>query len=184
MLDETLGELLRLYFVQSGLGWAVAGAMLAVLFACTGSARGIRLGAAEAAGVLSEKPELFGKLFILVALPGTQGFYGFICAIMIAMRIGLMGEAEVSVSPLVGIGLFVIGLCMGIVEWRSAVYQGETSAACINMTGKRPEEGGRAILMPGLVETYGVVALLAAILLILWITREGLTVAAAAAGPS
>lgn len=168
-------EFVSQYFVQSGLGWAVAGAMLAVMFACIGSAKGIRLGAAQAAGILSEKPELFGKLFVLTALPGTQGFYGMVCAIMIALRTGLLGGEEVSLSPLVGLSLFFIGTTMGIVEWLSAVYQGETSAACINLTGKRPEEGGRAIVMPGLVETYGMVALLVAILMILWVTGEGIS---------
>ena len=164
-----MAELIQQYFVQTGLGWAVAGAMFAVMFACMGSARGIRLAAAQAAGVLSEKPELFGKMLILMALPGTQGFYGFICAIFIAMRTGLL-SGEIAVAPVVGLAMFFIGLCMGVVEWKSAVFQGETSAACINLTGKRPEEGGRSILMPALVETYGVVALLAAILLILWVT--------------
>ena len=170
-----IDEFIRQYFVQTGLGWSIAGAMFAVMFACMGSARGIRIAAAQAAGVLSEKPELFGKLLILTALPGTQGFYGFICAIIISLRTGLLG-GDVAVAPLAGVGLFFVGLCMGIVEWRSAVYQGETSAACINLTGKRPEEGGRAILMPALVETYGVVALLAAILLILWVTAPDMVV--------
>ena len=168
-------ELIDQYFLQTGLGWAVAGAMAAVMLGGLGSARGIRIAAGQAAGVLSEKPELFGKLLILMALPGTQGFYGFICAIIIAVRTGLLG-GDVTVSPLAGVGVFLIGLCMGVVEWRSAVYQGETSAACINLTGKKPEEGGRAILMPALVETYGVVALLAAILLILWITNPEMTI--------
>ena len=170
-----VNELIRQYFVQTGMGWAVAGAMFAVMLACSGSARGIRIAAGQAAGVLSEKPELFGKLLILMALPGTQGFYGFICAVIIALRTGLMA-GDVTIAPLPGVGLFFIGLCMGVVEWRSAVYQGETSAACINLTGKKPEEGGRAILMPALVETYGVVALLAAILMILWITEPQMTI--------
>jgi V/A-type H+-transporting ATPase subunit K len=45
-----------------------------------------------------------------------------------------------------------------------------TSAASINLVGKRPEEGGRAILLPALVETYAVVALLVGILMTLWLT--------------
>ena len=174
MLQDALKELISQYFVQTGVGWAVAGAMVAVMLGCVGSARGIRIAAAQAAGVLSEKPELFGKLFILMALPGTQGFYAFICAIMICLKTGLLGGKEVIVSPLVGLSLFFVGLCMGIVEWRSAIYQGETSAASINLVGKKPDEAGRAILLPGLVETYAVVALLASILLILWITKPGL----------
>ena len=163
-------ESVRIYFIETGTGWSVLGAMLAVLLGGIGSARGIRISTSQAAGVLSEKPELFGKLLVIMALPGTQGFYAFICAVMIALRSGLVG-GKVTASPTVGISLFIIGLCMGLVEWKSAILQGETSAAAINLTGKRPEESGRAILLPALVETYAVIALLAAILLIIWVTQ-------------
>jgi len=168
-----MGDLISVYFVQTGLGWAVAGAILAVMFGGIGSARGIRIAGAQGAGVLSEKPELFGKLLILMALPGTQGFYGFICAIMIALRSGMI-SGQIRVPPLIGFGLFCIGLFMGLVQLKSGINQGEASAAYINLTAKRPEEGGRAILIPALVETYAVVALLASILLIIWITNEDL----------
>jgi V/A-type H+-transporting ATPase subunit K len=173
-------EFLRQYFLQSGFAWAVAGAMAAVMFSGMGSARGIRIAGAQAGGVLSEQPELFGKLLVLIALPGTQGFYGFICAIMIALRSGLIA-GKVETTPLVGIGLFFIGLGMGIVEWQSAIFQGEASAAAINLTAKKPDEGGRAILLPALVETYAVVALLAAILMIIWVTKPDLVVTMGAA---
>ena len=167
-------QFLNIYFLETGLGWAVVGAMLAVMFGGIGSANGIRTAVTQAAGVLSEKPELFGKLLVLMAMPGTQGFYGFICAITIAMRIGLI-ESTINVTPIVGMGLFFTGLTMGVVLWKSARWQGEAAAAAINLTAKRPEEGGRAILMPALVETYAVVALLAAILMIMWLTMpEGL----------
>ena len=165
-------EFLRIHFLETGLGWAGTGAMLAVMFGGMGSARGIRIAVGQAAGVLSEKPELFGRLLVLMAMPGTQGFYGFICAITIAMRIGLI-ESTVNVSPITGMGLFFTGLSMGIVLWRSAIWQGEAAAAAINLTAKRPEEAGRAILMPALIETYAVVALLAAILMIMWLTKTG-----------
>jgi len=170
-----LSEFIKLYFLQTGLGWAAIGAMLAVMLGGVGSARGIRIAGAQAAGVLSEKPEIFGKLLILMALPGTQGFYAFICAIVICLQSGLIA-GHVAVAPLTGLALMFVGLCMGIVEWRSAIYQGEASAAAINLVGKRPEEAGRSILIPALVETYAVVALLAAILLTLWLTKPGLVV--------
>ena len=160
-----MADFFTVYFLQSGMGWAVIGAMFAVMFGGMGSARGIRIAAGQGAGVLSEKPELFGKLLVLIALPGTQGFYGFIVVIMIAVQTGLFG-GFLTVTPLGGLALLAIGFCSGMVFWRSAVFQGETSAACINLTAKKPEEGGRAIILPALVETYAVVALLAAILLI------------------
>ena len=162
-------ELLKQYFTETGIGWAAIGAMMAVMFAGAGSARGIRIAAGQAAGVLSEKPQMFGKLLVLMALPGTQGFYGFIVAIFTAARTGLLG-GEVKVTPLMGVGLLAVGVCAGVVLWRSAVYQGEASAAAINLTSRQPGESGRSILMPALVETYAVVALLAAILFIMWIT--------------
>lgn len=160
---------IQTYFLETGLGLATIGAVVAVMFGCLGSARGIRIAAAQGTGVLSEKPELFGKLLVLMALPGTQGFYSFICAIMIALRCGII-SGDVAVSPLIGLGMLGIGACVGIVLWRSAILQGETSAASINLTAKRPEEGGRSILMPALVETYAVVALLSAILMVIWLT--------------
>jgi len=172
-------EWLNAVLLQVGVGCAVVGAIGAVMFGGIGSAKGIRIAGAQAGGVLSEKPELFGKLLVMIALPGTQGFYGLICAIMIAMKTGLMGKA-VSCSLYQGLAMMAIGLGMGVVQWRSAVAQGEASAAAIAMTAKKPEESGRAILLPALVETYAVVALLAAILLIFWVTTGDQTLAAAA----
>ncbi|HOX39041.1 MAG TPA: V-type ATP synthase subunit K [Candidatus Brocadiia bacterium] len=171
MNSDALQAFLRLlnqFFVQSGTGWAVFGAMAAVMFGGIGSAEGIRTAMGQAAGVLSAKPDLFGKMFVLMALPGTQGFYGFIIAIMIASNSGIMAET-VTIGPVVGLALFAIGACAGVVQWRSAVMQGDASAAAINLVGRRPEQSGRAIILPGLVETYAVVALLAAILMITWV---------------
>ncbi len=168
-----MDEFITTHFVKTGLGWAGTGALLVVMFGGMGSARGIRIATAQASGVLSERPELFGKLLILMALPGTQGFYGFICAVTIAMKCGLIAGA-VHIPPVIGMGIFFTGLSMGIVLWKSAVYQGEVSAAAINWTAKKPEESGRAILLPALVETYAVLALLMAILMIMWLTQPGL----------
>ncbi|MEI6633207.1 MAG: V-type ATP synthase subunit K [Chlamydiota bacterium] len=173
-------EFLNHYFLQTGFAWTVAGAMAAVMFSGLGSAKGIRIAGSQAGGVLSEQPELFGKLLVLIALPGTQGFYGFICAIMIALRCGMIA-GKIETTPLVGIGIFFIGLATGIVEWKSAIFQGETSAAAINLVAKKPDESGRAILLPALVETYAVIALLAAILMIIWVTKPDLAITLSAA---
>lgn len=163
-------DFIKAYFTGTGAGWAVIGAAMAVALGCTGSAKGIRIAASQAAGVLSEKPELFGKLLVLMALPGTQGFYSFIIAIFTASKTGLIDGKPIPLHPIQGIGLMFVGICAGIVQWRSAIYQGEASAAAINLTARRPEESGRAILIPALVETYAVIALLASILFIGWIT--------------
>ena len=137
-----MGEFINTYFLASGIGWAMLGAGAGLMLGCAGSARGIRIAAGQAAGVMSEKPELFGKLLVLMALPGTQGFYGVIWTVMIALQVGLFG-GEVSVSPLVGLAILFMGIAVGGALLKSAVFQGETSAACINLTARRPDQGGR-----------------------------------------
>jgi len=163
-------DILEMAFLNTGLGAAVIGSIACVMLGGIGSARGIRVAAAQGAGVLSEKPDLFGKLLVLIALPGTQGFYGFIVAFMMWQGIGLTGN-EVNCAPLCGWALMYVGICVGMVLWWSGIRQGEASAAAISLTGKQPDEGGRAILLPALVETYAVVALLAAILVTQWLTK-------------
>ncbi len=88
------------------------------------------------------------------------------------MQIGLIGQIDKAIvlAPPVGIGLLFVGFGVGLVQLYSAINQGMTSAASINLVGKRPDEGGRAILFPALVETYAVVALLIGILMIFWLT--------------
>ena len=169
--------MLEYLFVTTGIGLSGAGAIMAVGLACVGSARGISTGASQAAGILSEKPELFGKLFILTSLPGTQGFYGLVMAFFIALRTGMMAPEENIVGPMVGVAMLFVGLFMGLAEWKSAAFQGETCAACINWTSKRPEDSGRAIILPVLVETYGVVALIIGVVLTLFLTGESFMIA-------
>jgi V/A-type H+-transporting ATPase subunit K len=167
-----MGELIATYFLKSGLGWAVFGAGAGLMLGCAGSARGIRIAAGQAAGVMSEKPELFGKLLVLMALPGTQGFYGVIWTVMIALRAGLFA-GKVNMPPLVGVSILFLGIAVGGALLKSAVFQGETSAACINLTARRPDQSGRSILMPALVETYALLAMVFGVVLLIFMTPEG-----------
>ncbi|MDZ4858536.1 MAG: V-type ATP synthase subunit K [Candidatus Hydrogenedentes bacterium] len=161
-------------WIELGRGLAYSGAALAFGLGGCGSARGIAIASQQAAGVLGEKPDLFGRLLVMVALPGTQGFYGFIAAFMMAMQTGLV-EGDVHVSPGTGLALLMVGFGTGLALYVSAVYQGHASAAGIALIARREDAAGRAILFPALVETYAVIALLAAILFILWLSNPGTT---------
>ena len=110
----------------------------------------------------------------MVALPGTQGFYGFIAAILIMTQTGLIGGGSLKITLGTGIALFFIGLGDGIAQLMSAIKQGEASAAGISLIARRPESAGRAILFPAFVETYAVVALLATILFIIFLTQPSI----------
>jgi len=150
--------------------WVFAGAALVIVFGGLGSAIGIRISGSQAAGVLSEKPELFGKMFVMMALPGTQGFYSFVCGIMIIILSGVLNKGA-AISNAKGLALLTVGVGVGVVEWLSAVLQGQASAAAESLTGRQPLASGQAILIPALVETYAVIALVSGILLILWISQ-------------
>jgi V/A-type H+-transporting ATPase subunit K len=142
---------------------AIVGAAMAAALAGLGSAIGVQMGGKAAAGVLSEKPELFGKLIVLQALPGTQGMYGFIVAILVLGKAGSLA-ADAAVSE--GWRLFFACIPIAIVGLFSAIFQAKMSVAAIHMTAKQPGASGRGIIMTVVVETYAILALLASILLI------------------
>ena len=70
---------------------ALLGAALATIFAGIGSARGVGMACEVGMGVLAEDPSKFGKMLVLELLPGTQGLYGLLTAILMLSRIGVIG---------------------------------------------------------------------------------------------
>ncbi len=148
-----------------GIGLAIAGAAAAAFLAAAGSAIGIAIAAESAGGVMTEDPEKFGRLLVMVALPGTQGFYGFLGAFYIMMKIDLLG-AGLPVSFAAGLQLFFAALPLAVAALVSGYYQGRAAVAGIHLIAKRPEEMGKAIILPAMVETYAVLGLLATILLV------------------
>ena len=62
--------------------------------------------------------------------------------------------------------LLVLAACLpiGIVGLISGKYQGMTSAAAIGIVAKKPDQFGKAMLFPAMVETYAILALLISIL--------------------
>lgn len=148
---------------------AIAGVALSVGLAGIGSAIGVGIAGQSAAGVVSEDPDKFGQTLILQALPGTQGIYGLLIGFIILLRTNfLAGMIEIPVEA--GWMLLFGALPIGIVGLFSAIAQGKASAASIGLIAKRPEEQGKAIIFPAMVETYAVLALLASFLVV-WFVR-------------
>lgn len=148
-----------------GLALSVAGVAIAVLLGGIGSAWGVAIAGEAAGGVLTEDPEKFGRLLVMIALPGTQGFYGFLGGFYIMMKIGLLTGAS-HVSPMAGLQLLFAALPVGMTGLISGIYQGKAAASGIHLIAKRPEEMGKAIIIPAMVETYAVIGLLATILMV------------------
>ena len=151
---------------MSGISIAIIGAALCAALAGCGSAIGVMAAGKAAAGVASEKPELFGKLLVLQALPGTQGIYGFLTAILIMVRIGVLGGAPVELSMSQGWQFFGAAMPMAFSGLVSGICQGKAAVGAIHMTGKQPDASGKGITMTALVETYAILALLASILVL------------------
>ncbi len=170
--------MLTFYFLESGIGWTVLGAMAALVFGGIGSALGISIAAGQGAGVLSEKPGLFGKVFLLILLPGTQGLYGMVFAFLVTSFTGIQGDLTqaAQMTPGVGLALGIVGFTLGLVLLLSAKYQGQTSASAINLVAKKEDQFGRAIILPALVETYAVFGLLVSILMLNWLLVAGKTI--------
>ncbi len=147
-----------------GLMWALLGCAAAAIPAGIGSALGIRYAATVASGVLAEDPKKFGSLFVLVALPGTQGFYGFLGAFLAIMKLGILGEL-VPITVAQGWQMFVACLPVGFAGLVTAIMQGKVCAAGAELVAKRASEGAKGIIFGALVETYAVLGLLATIFL-------------------
>lgn len=145
---------------QLGIVYALLGAAVAVLLAGAGSALGVGIAGQAASGVMSEDPSKFAKVLILQLLPGTQGLYGLIIGFVTLSKIGLLGGGAADIS--VQTGLMVLAACLpiGIVGLISGISQGKTAASAIGIVAKKPDQFGKAMLFPAMVETYAILALL------------------------
>jgi len=146
-----------------GVIFALSGAVLAALMSGIGSAIGVGMAGEAAAGVVTDDPSKFGKVLILQLLPGTQGIYGLLIAFLTLTQIGILGgSSDVSLGK--GILYFIACMPMAIIGLWSAIRQAKAAVSSIAMVAKRPDQAGKAIIFPAMVETYAILALLISIL--------------------
>ena len=158
----TFSELLNSLFTGTNL--AILGAALATILSVMGSAKGVGIVGEAASAMLIEDPSKFAKSMVLQALPGSQGIYGFVTALMIVIKIGLFSGNVAELTIAEGMYLLAASLPIAIVGYFSAIKQGRVAAAGIALITKRPGELGKAITSAALVETYAIFALLVSLL--------------------
>lgn len=146
-----------------GVALALLGAALSSLMAGIGSAIGVRLTGEAAAGVVTEDAQKFSKVLIMQLLPGTQGIYGLLIAFITLSQIGILGGTS-DISTTKGLLYLIACLPMAIVGFYSAILQGKTAVAGINMIAKKSELMGKGMIFAAMVETYAILALLISIL--------------------
>ena len=149
-----------------GLFFAILGAALAALVAGAGSAKGVGMAGQAAAGVVTDQPDMFGRVLILQLLPGTQGIYGLLIAFVAMNNLGIIGGQPANISLLKGLAYLGACLPMAIVGYISAINQAKAAVASIALVSKRPDQFGKSMLFPAMVETYAIFALLISILAI------------------
>ena len=146
-----------------GMVYALLGAAVAVFLAGAGSAIGVGIAGQAASGVVTEDPSKFAKVLIMQLLPGTQGIYGLLIGFITLTQIGIMGgSSDISVAK----GFLYLAAClpMAFVGLYSAIKQGKAAVASIGLVAKKPDQFGKAMLFPAMVETYAILALLISIL--------------------
>ena len=151
----------------NGYQWAVFGAGLAAMGGGIGSCIGIAQAAKMSAGVLAEDPDKFGGLLVLSILPGTQGIYGFITAVLVVVFFNLLTGGGSEIKTAQGFLVFLACLPVAVNCLFSAIYQGQVSTAGVGLAAKRSEEVGKGMVLSALVETYAVLALIVSVFLLL-----------------
>ena len=151
-----------------GIALIFAGAAVTAFLGFAGSAIGMGHAGQAAAGVVGEKPNLFGKLLLMQALPGSQGIYGLVGAFLILSFSGVMGGGlEEGVSLSTGLQYLFAGLPIGIAGLISGIYQGIVAASGISLIAKDESNMGRAIVLSVMVETWAIFGVLISFILLI-----------------
>jgi V/A-type H+-transporting ATPase subunit K len=151
---------------MAGADWALFGAATAAILGGVGSAWGIAVASATVSGILSEDDTKFGKLLPLAAMPGTQGIYGFIAAVLVLIFFGIFA-GDVSLPAATGFKVFLACQPVAWLCFISAYFQGRTGASAAGIVAA--DKQAPALIFPALVETYAVLSLIVTILMLLGI---------------
>ena len=149
-----------------GMFFALLGAAVAVGLAGMGSSKGVGIASEAASAVLANDPSKFGKMLVLQLLPGTQGLYGLIVAVMVLLNVGILGGDAVTDTAL-GLQYFSACLPIALGGYFSGKAQGRVCAAGCSLTAKRPEESSKAIVSASLIELYALLGFIVSFLMVI-----------------
>ena len=150
-----------------GLFFVFAGAAISAVFGFAGSAIGMGYAGQAGAGVVAEKPDLFGRVLLLQALPGSQGIYGLVGAFLILNFSGVLGATEaITISNSVGLQYLIAGIPIGLAGFASAMFQGQVSASGISTIAKDESLVAQSMVLSAMVETWAIFGVLISFILL------------------
>lgn len=145
-------------------GWgliiAFTGAALCTMLACLGSIIGVSMVGQAGSGLLTEKPDLAGKVITLAVLPGSQGLYGMVISLLFIFNYGPVITSSVPMTTLEGVMIFIAFLPVMFTCITSAPFQAKVCVSGMHMLAKDGKLAGRVITMAALVETYALLGFL------------------------
>lgn len=151
-----------------GIALVFTGAAITAVLGFIGSAVGMGYAGQAAAGVVGEKPNLFGKLLLMQALPGSQGIYGLVGAFLILNFSGILGgDGSVAIDLTTGLQYLAAGLPIGLAGLVSGIYQGLVAASGVSLIAKDEANMGRAIVLSVMVETWAIFGVLISFILLI-----------------
>jgi V/A-type H+-transporting ATPase subunit K len=150
-----------------GTGLVFAGAAISAALGFSGSAIGMGHAGQAAAGVLGEKPQLFGKMLLMQALAGSQGIYGLVGAFLILSFSGVLGGGVEGITTATGLQYLMAGIPIGVSCYFSGMFQGIVAASGISMIAKDESNMGRAIVLAVMVETWAIFGVLISFILLI-----------------
>lgn len=139
-----------------------SGVALAAALAGIGSAIGVGMVGQAAAGVLSVDPKKFGKLLLLVALPGTQGIYGFVIAFLLLQKV----TAQTEITSSFALRAFLAGLPVAFTGLLSAIHQAKVGVSGVALASKQPADATKGLILAVFVEFYAILGFLVSFLML------------------
>lgn len=153
--------------ITNGLAWALAGAGLSIALAGIGTIIGTMYVASGGAGLMAKDPRQFGRVLLLAALPSSQGIYGFLGAVLILLKVGMLGGDEIiAVTDAQGYALLAAALPVGLLGLVSGIGQGRALQSGLRVVAKHPGEVGKTVILGVLLESMAVFGLLLSVLII------------------
>lgn len=135
---------------------AYLGIGLMIGLAGTGSAYGVTISGNAAIGALKKDQSKWGNFIVLVALPGTQGLYGFAGYFMFQTIFGILTP---DITAIQAAAVFGGGLALGLVGLFSAIRQGGICASGISAIGSGYDVFSNTLILAVFPELYAIVAL-------------------------
>ncbi len=150
--------------MEIGIILVFAAAAVSAILGFVGSAIGMGVAGQAAAGVASEKPELFGKLLLMQSLAGSQGIYGLVGAFLILNFAGVFAGETVSTAA--GWQFVMAALPIGIAGMFSGILQGRVSASGILMIARDASRVAQAMILSAMIETWAIFGVLISFILL------------------